>query len=410
MHFHRYFLGQQQGKTSDREMKTMSSAPQLFEPFAFANGITLSNRVVMAPMTTWAANDDGTVSNEEVAYYRRRANGVGLVLTGCTHVMPNGIGFTGEFASHDDTFMPSLRRLAEAAKSGGAPAILQIFHAGNKAVRELIPGEDVVSASAVKASPGPFNSGDVLPRALSHDEILEVISAFGEATRRAIEAGFDGVELHGAHGFLIQNFFSPLYNHRTDEWGGSLENRMRFPLSVVSEVKRAIGIHATRPFLLGYRISPEESETGGLRINDSYALIDSLIDLGVDYVHASLSSVLESKAVGSPNDKPIAQLISAHFAGRLPVIAAGQIRTPDQAENALELGLSLVAIGQGLVMNPDWVELAKDGNENLIESGIRTSRIPEIALPPKLWDIIDATRGWFSVEEDAEAEQHRVTA
>ena len=218
----------------------MEVTPTLFEPFGFANGLTLRNRVVMAPMTTWSANDDGTVSDEEVSYYRRRVNGVGLVLTGCTHVSPNGIGFTGEFASYDDSFTPSLRRLAEAAKSGGAPAILQIFHAGNKAVPELIPGGEVVSASSLQAPVDPFNAKEVTTRALSHDEILDLISAFGETTRRAIEAGFDGVELHGAHGFLIQNFFSPLYNQRDDEWGGSPENRMRFPLAVVREVKRVI--------------------------------------------------------------------------------------------------------------------------------------------------------------------------
>ena len=218
----------------------MEATPTLFEPFGFANGLTLRNRVVMAPMTTWSANDDGTVSDEEVSYYRRRVNGVGLVLTGCTHVSPNGIGFTGEFASYDDSFTPSLRRLAEAAKSGGAPAILQIFHAGNKAVPELIPGGEVVSASSLQAPVDPFNAKEVTTRALSHDEILDLISAFGETTRRAIEAGFDGIELHGAHGFLIQNFFSPHYNQRDDEWGGSPENRMRFPLAVVSEVKRVM--------------------------------------------------------------------------------------------------------------------------------------------------------------------------
>jgi 2,4-dienoyl-CoA reductase-like NADH-dependent reductase (Old Yellow Enzyme family) len=129
---------------------------KLFEPFAFAKGIALRNRIVMAPMTTWAGNSDGTVSDEEVAYYRRRVNGVGLVITGCTHVLPNGMGFTDEFASYDDSFVPSLRCLAEAAKSGGAPALLQLFHAGNKAVPALVPDGEVVSASAVPTEAGPF--------------------------------------------------------------------------------------------------------------------------------------------------------------------------------------------------------------------------------------------------------------
>ncbi|QND65562.1 NADH-dependent flavin oxidoreductase [Mesorhizobium loti] len=377
------------------------SKTKLFETFAFAKGITLRNRVVMAPMTTWSGNEDGTISSEELTYYRRRAKGVGLVLTGCTHVMANGIGFTGEFAAYDDDFTPSLRRLAEAAKSGGAPAILQIFHAGNKANPELIPGGEIVSASALKVAPGPFNSGEVTTRALSHGEIIDVVAAFGEATRRAIEAGFDGIELHGAHGFLIQNFFSPLFNRRDDEWGGSLENRLRFPLAVVHEVRRMIDLHARRSFLLGYRISPEEPDQGGLRINDSYELLDRLIQSGVDYVHVSLSSILGAKPIDGADERRTIELILDRVAGRIPVIAAGQIRKPEQAENALELGLSLVAVGQGLVINPDWVKLAQFDDADQIDIGLRMSKVSEIALPAKLREVIEATTGWFNIEPEA---------
>lgn len=127
----------------------MSKFNNLFEPFIFNKGITLKNRVVMSPMTTWSSNDDYTISDEEVAYYKKRVNGVGLVITGCTHVLPNGIGFTHEFAAYNDSFIPSLKKLADAAKSGGAPAILQLFHAGDKAIAELVPNGDVVSPSGV---------------------------------------------------------------------------------------------------------------------------------------------------------------------------------------------------------------------------------------------------------------------
>lgn len=382
----------------------------LFPPFTFANGLTLRNHVVMAPMTTWSGNDDGTVSDEEIAYYRRRAQGIGMVLTGCTHVTPNGIGFTGEFASYDDKFTPSLRRLADAAKSGGAPAVLQIFHAGNKAEASLVAAEDIVSASSVPVAAGPFNAAGSKPRPLNHDEILDVISAFGAATRRAIEAGFDGIELHGAHGFLLQNFFSPLYNQRDDEWGGSPENRMRFPIAVVIEVKRVISEFAKRPFLLGYRISPEEPEEGGLRIDDAYGLIDRLIETGVDYIHASLSNVLEAKPLDGGEHRTIAELIATRVAGRVPVIAAGQIRTPDQARRALDLGLSLIAVGQGLVINPNWVELSKNGSENEIEVEVRSSKVPEIEIPGKLWGVIQAATGWFKVKNDCPEDAQKATA
>ncbi|WP_230687620.1 oxidoreductase [Hymenobacter ruricola] len=222
----------------------------LFQPFAFKRGITLRNAVAMAPMTTWSSNDDLTISDEEARYYEARVNGVGLVITGCSHVTPNGQGFTDEFASHDDSFIPSLRKLATAAKSGGAPAILQIFHGGNKALAALVPNGDIVSASTMDIEATAFTP-PAASRALTEEEIQGIIQDFGQATRRAIEAGFDGVELHGAHGFLLQNFLSPFFNQRTDQWGGSLENRLRFPLAVVAEVRRIIQEHATGPFLLG---------------------------------------------------------------------------------------------------------------------------------------------------------------
>ncbi|ADE72602.1 MULTISPECIES: NADH-dependent flavin oxidoreductase [Priestia] len=370
----------------------------LFETFTFKNGVTLKNRVVMAPMTTWSSNDDYTVSDEELTYYQKRVNGVGLVITGCTHVQPNGIGFTNEFAAYDDKFIPSLRKLAGAAKSGGAPAILQIFHGGNKALPALTPNGEVVSSSALETEASDF-APSVLPRELSHDEILEVIHAFGETTRRAIEAGFDGVEIHGAHGFLLQNFFSPFFNRREDEWGGSLENRLRFPLAVVQEIKNVIKKHATKPFILGYRISPDEHQTGGLRMKDTYELINRLIEANVDYVHASLANALSSKPVDSKDDKTYLELIAEHVNNRVPVIAAGSMVTADDVKTALDKGLSLAAIGHTLIMNPDWVEKVQNGKEGEIETALKASKINEIEIPEKLWNVIQASGPWFKVEE-----------
>ena len=373
--------------------------PRLFQPFAFKNGLTLRNRAVMAPMTTWSANPDATVSDQELAYYRARVQGVGMVVTGCTHVTPDGIGFTDEFSSDDDRFIPSLRRLSEAAKSGGAPAVLQLFHAGNKALPHLVPNGRVVSASALKVPPSPFNSAEVTSHALSEGEIENIIMAFGDATRRAIEAGFDGVELHGAHGFLIQNFFSPMSNQRDDDWGGSLEKRMRFALAVVRETRRVIAEHAKRPFLQGYRISPEEAGEGSLRIADSYVLIDRLIEEGIDYLHAPLFDIPKAKPMGYAGDRTTAELIVERVANRVPVIAAGLVRTPDDAESALAKGLALVAIGQGLVMNPKWVELASSGQSTAIATTLDVGRVPQLTIPDKLWGAIQAARGWFPLVE-----------
>lgn len=136
----------------------------LFSPFMLTDKIKLRNRIVMAPMTTWSANPDGTISQQELEFYKRRSQNVGLVITGCTYVTPSGIGFTNEFAAYDDRFMKSLEELATAAKSGGAPAILQIFHAGNKAIPELVPNNDVISASASNIKSGDFMKKEVQSR------------------------------------------------------------------------------------------------------------------------------------------------------------------------------------------------------------------------------------------------------
>ncbi|MBW3731328.1 NADH-dependent flavin oxidoreductase [Aeromonas dhakensis] len=373
----------------------------LFQHFSFAKGLNLRNRIVMAPMTTWSSNDDETISEQELAWYRARAKGAGLVLTGCTHVQPSGVGFTNEFAAYDDRFMPSLRALAQAAKSGGAKAVLQIFHAGNKAVPDLVPNGELVSASELAAPAGPFNDGKLASRALSHDEILALIHDFGEATRRAIEAGFDGVELHGAHGFLLQNFLSPLFNQRTDEWGGSLEKRMRFPLAVVREVHRVIAAHAKGPFLLGYRISPEEPGEGALRIDDALALVDRLIAEGhADYLHASLYNLLAGQSQDDASGMTTVQRFVERVAGRIPLMAAGEIRTPDQARQALALGLPLVAVGRSLAMNPNWVELAQAGQDEGIKTALNLSAEPAIfSIPDRLWQVIQQLPGWFPASE-----------
>ncbi|HFI4984757.1 TPA: NADH-dependent flavin oxidoreductase [Escherichia coli] len=371
--------------------------PSLFSPFMLTEKIKLRNRIVMAPMTTWSANPDGTISEQELEFYKRRSQNVGLVITGCTYVTPSGIGFTHEFAAYDDRFINSLEKLAAAAKSGGAPAILQIFHAGNKAIPELVPNNDVISASASSVKSGDFMKRVVQSREMTENEIQETIRAFGDVTKRAIKAGFDGVELHGAHGFLLQNFFSPLFNQRNDRWGGDLEGRMRFPLAVLQEVKNVVYEYATKPFAIGYRISPEESVTGGLRIEDTYKLLDRLISSGISYIHTSLVSINDSYPVESPNGPRTIELILNHIAGRVPVIAAGKIRTPSQAQEAISAGLPLVAIGKGLVINPEWVTLAESGRSHEIQTALNPQRVPELTIPDKLWDQIQVSKGtgWF---------------
>jgi len=374
----------------------MKKNRKLLSPITFIRkGIELKNRIVMAPMTTWASNEDFTVSHEEIEWYRSRIKGVGMVITGCTQVTPEGIGFTDEFAGHDDQYIPSLRRLADVAKSDGAPAILQIFHAGNKTYPELSPNGVVVSASAIKSEITPFSPPALqVPRALEEQEILDIIKAFGQTTRRAIAAGFDGVEIHGAHGFLIQNFLSPMFNKRDDQWGGNIGNRMRLALEIVREVKRVIAELSAKPFLLGFRISPEELPEEGLRLKDSMALVDALIQENVDYLHFSLFQVLSQKPLYSNTTKVTAQVLSSYINGRVPMIAAGELTTPEEAELALNSGLDLAAIGRGMVINPDWALQAYQEIPD-ITMVLDLKKLTEKSIPEKLVPIINGAKGWI---------------
>lgn len=377
----------------------MNKYNKLFAPLLFGNGISLKNRIVMSPMTTWASNEDFTISDEEVEYYKKRVKGVGLVITGCTHVTANGIGFTHEFAGYDDTFLPSLKKLADAAKSGEAPAILQMFHAGNKAIPGLIPNGKVVSASAVSSGPIVLFENENFPKELRENEILEIIKAFGETTRRAIEAGFDGVEIHGAHGFLLQNFISPFFNNRNDQWGGSLENRLRLSLEILREVKNVVSKYADRPFLIGYRISPEEFPQQTYGLADTFILMDNLIKERIDYLHFSLLDAVNQKPIDSEFSKePISVVLNNYVNSRVPVLVAGGITTPAMADQVVDYGVSMVAIGRTLIVNPDWVELTQNGEEDKITSILKLATVQEKKIPSKLMTIFEKLEGWVQVE------------
>ena len=185
----------------------------LFQPLTFNNGATLPNRLVLAPMTHWASHEDGTASEAEIDFVASRSKGLGMVITAATTVHPTGRAFDGEPNAIRAEDLPGLRRLAQSIQAKGAKAVLQIHHGGRMCPPELVPGGEPLSASAV----APVREGAVTPREMTELEIEETIAAYGEAARRAVEAGFDGVEIHGANTYLIQQFFSPHSNRRTDK-------------------------------------------------------------------------------------------------------------------------------------------------------------------------------------------------
>ncbi len=365
----------------------------LFEPFTFKSGFRLDNRIIMAPMTTQSSFENGMVTTDEYLYYKRRATGVGMVITSCAQVMENG-KFPGSLSVSSDKHIESLSKLAESIKSCGTKAILQIFHVGRMGMSAAI-GEQTVSASAI---PAPRKDAET-PRELSTEEVHEMVKAFGEATRRAIEAGFDGVEIHGANTYLIQQFFSPHSNRRNDEWGGTLEKRMRFPLAVVQSAKEMIDTYSKKPFLFGYRISPEEIEEPGITLDDTLALMSKLKKEGLDYIHVSVGDAQQSSIRNKESKDAVLANIQEEIGQDIPLIGVGKIQTPDDALNTLELGLPLVAIGRGLLVEPDWIRKIKDGNETSIRTEIKPKDYKDLCFPDAMWEYVQSRPGWLPFSE-----------
>lgn len=229
---------------------------KFLEPFRFGNGLTLRNKVVMAPTTTMASFYNGMITKDEIDFYSARSGGVGMVITEVAYVSEGGKGFEGELSAASDDMIPGLRNLAFAIKKNGAKAVLQIFHVGRKMFSKTLRGVQPVSASAIK-SVHPADAET--PRALREEEIEEIIRDFGEATRRAILAGFDGVELHGANTYLLQQFYSPNSNQRTDKWGGDREKRMTFAKEVIAEVRKVIKEYGDENFFWDIVFLPKKS-------------------------------------------------------------------------------------------------------------------------------------------------------
>lgn len=367
---------------------------KLFETINLNNNLTLPNRLIMAPTTTWSSNEDQTVADQELAYYQARAHDISMLITGCAHVSENGVGFTNEIGIYDDRFISGLTKEATVIKQNGVKAIMQLNHAGNKALPELIGAENVVGPSPIVTDMIP---NAVTPHELTEDEIQEIIHDFGEATRRAIQAGFNGVEIHGAHGFLIQNFLSPHFNHRMDKWGGSVENRLRFGIEVFKEVQRIAKKYANDSFIIGWRLSPDEHYKDGLRIDEIKLLLNKLIDLGVTYIHASLTKATEVTPRGTDRSKTTVETLAKAIDHRVPLIVAGTIQDGNDAQKVLDLGADLVAVAHGLVTDLDWAKKVKTGNNDQLHLSISPDDIKELKIPDGLWETIQNSGNWFNI-------------
>lgn len=373
-------------------MLLMSSYNELFQPLDLPNGVHLSNRIAIAPMTTWSGNLNGTVSDQELAYYKRRAALASLFVSACIAVSPTGLAFDHQFIAFDDAVLPRLKKLAEAMKSGGSKAILQIQHGGSEADKNLVIFDQTVSASAVPS----FSKPEEVPVALSEEQIETIIKEFGFAARQAIRAGFDGIEIHGANHYLIQQFVSAHFNQRSDEWGGTLDKRLRFPFAVLEEVQSVVKKYADDSFIVGYRFSPEEIHRAyGYSVDDTLHLVDGLIERGVHYLHASQQDIKTTPHGSEAGSETIVHELAEHIHGRVPLIAVGGIHLPEEAVNGLKDGADIIALGREAIMDPDWTQKVRDQQIDKIDVTLSVSRQKELVVPDRLWKIITQPSGWF---------------
>ncbi|MFK8257651.1 flavocytochrome c [Erwinia sp. AnSW2-5] len=367
----------------------MNTLTPILNPLTLPNGSVLKNRLLMAPMTTCTGFYDGTVTSELVEYYRDRAGSIGTVVVECCFIDPKGPAFPGAIAIDSDNKIPGLAKIAHAIKTEGSKAILQIYHGGRMVEPELIGGRTPVAPSAIAAP----REGATTPQALTAEEVDVMITKFGDAVNRAIKAGFDGVEIHGANTYLIQQFYSPNSNQRDDKWGGSRDNRARFPLEVLEITHKMAERFADKSFIIGYRFSPEEIEVPGIRFDDTLYLLEKLAARGLDYVHFSVGQLLRSSIVDREDPTPlITKYLAARSAtlAKVPVIGVGGVVNKADAEQALEYGFDLVAVGKACIAYPDWADriIKNDHLELFIDSTQREA----LNIPEPLWrfSLVDA--------------------
>ncbi len=349
---------------------------RFLNPYTFQSGVTVSNRVVVPPMTESMSFSDGAVTTDELHYFRIHSRGVGMYITPVANVNALGKGFEGELSVADDHCIPDLARVAQQIHANGTKAVLQIFSAGRMTNSAILRGQQPISASAVAA----LRPDAETPRALTDAEVRATIADFGAATRRAIKASFDGVELHGANTYLLQQFFSPHSNRRTDDWGGTLEKRMAFPLAVIAAAQAAIHEDAQKPFLLGYRFSPEEIEKPGIRIEDTLQLLAKLDTLNLDYLHMSMGNAWRTSLNNHNDPEPLLNKVLA-VTHQTPLISVGGIETPEQADKVMAAGATFVALGRENLREPNWVQKVSNHTETTIRYKLAVTDLEELGIP-----------------------------
>lgn len=328
--------------------------PSLSDPISIDN-LSLKNRIVMPPLANDFSSTDGEVNKKHLDHYGARASaGVALIIVEHSYIVPEGKMTKKQLGIHDDSLIPGLTELAGVIRSAGAKSAIQLTHAGAN-TSAAVCGCQPVGPSTV-AVPGR----DETPRPLEISEIESLVEAYRQAARRAKAAGFDAIEIHGAHGFLLCQFASPFTNQRTDQYGGSTENRMRFPLEVISAVRQE-----TSPgFPLMYRFGASDFLQGGLALDEAQKIAPMLVESGINMLDISggLCGSRPKELSDMPGFfVPLAQSIKD--AVEVPVIAVGGITDAVFANSIIADGKAdLIAVGRALLKNPNW---AKEALEQL---------------------------------------------
>ena len=327
-------------------------------------GVEIKNRIIMPPMTTRLSDDEGHVTDDTIAYYMARVRGgVGLITVEMASPERAGRHRRRELGIYDDRFLPGLMRLVEAIHGGGAKASIQLGHGGGHTRRDIC-GETPVAPSAIPHPVYEVTNETIVPEAMTRERIGEAVAAFARAGARAKAAGFDCVEIHAAHGYLISQFVTPFENRRTDDYGGSLENRARFGLEVLRAVKAAVG---TMPVI--YRLSVDDYFPEGLGPEEGTQIAVWAAEAGADALHIAAGhyrSLPSGERMIPPMAYPEATFLDYAAAVKkrvaVPVIAVGRLGHVKHAEEAVANGKAdFVALGRTLIADPEWVvKLARD--------------------------------------------------
>ena len=308
-----------------------------FDTVSFTTGPAMKNRFMLAPLTNCQSNPDGTLSDEEIRWLTMRATGgFGLTMTAAASINKIGQGFAGQLGVYSEGHLPGMTRLAEALNATGTVSYVQLHHAGNRTPADLI-GEAPVSASDDPATGA---------RALTTAEVELTVRDFVEGAKRSQRAGFHGVELHGAHGYLICQFLSSELNTRTDHYGGSLENRSRFLFQIVDGVRRECPGLA-----LAVRLSPERF---GMRIDEICEVFERLVDIGVEMIDMSLWDVFKEPLEEAHHGRSLTEIFASLKRGSTRLGVAGKIHDPADVQRVLDMGVDLPVLGRVAILHHDY--------------------------------------------------------